>query len=200
MAARRAQTTGAGARLPLEIFLRRRGRRRLGAFVFGLVLAAALAAADRRGWFVQDGDWSKYHGRSFTVARVVDGDTLDVDVPDGKHAHTRIRLWGIDTPEMNVGKPELGPQPWAVEATDRARALADGKRVTLELQSHEIRDRYGRLLAYVRLPDGTYLNEQLVLAGLARADRRFPHERMDRYLLLEEQARRDGIGLWRKEK
>lgn len=197
MARRDTRNTGRPA---LDLFLRRRRRRQISAAVLGLVLLAALAAVDRRGWFVQDGDWGKYHNRSFEVARVVDGDTLDVDVPDGKRSHTRVRLWGIDTPEMNVGKPQAGPQPWAAEATQRARELAEGQRVTLELQSREIRDRYGRLLAHVRLPDGSYLNEQLVLEGLARADRRFSHERMDRYVLLEQQARRDGVGLWTKAK
>lgn len=165
----------------------------------GLVLLAALATLDRRGWFVHSADWQTYEGRQFTVVRVVDGDTLDVDAPDGERPRTRVRLWGINAPEMNVGKPQAGPQPWAVEATQQARELAEGKRVRLELQSHEIRDRYGRLLAYVRLPDGSYLNERLVLAGLARVDRRFPHERMQRYVLLEQQARRQGVGLWQKE-
>ncbi|MHC4596883.1 MAG: hypothetical protein ACYS19_18295, partial [Planctomycetota bacterium] len=44
-------------------------------------------------------DFQKYHTKTFTVVNVVDGDTVDVDVPDGEYKYTRIRLWGIDTPE-----------------------------------------------------------------------------------------------------
>jgi len=51
-------------------------------------------------------DTEKYHGKTFTVSNVVDGDTIDIDVPDGEYEHTRIRLWGIDTPESK--SPKVG--------------------------------------------------------------------------------------------
>ena len=44
-------------------------------------------------------DSKKYHGNSFNVIKVVDGDTIDIDVADGGKSFTRIRLWGVDTPE-----------------------------------------------------------------------------------------------------
>jgi len=52
------------------------------------------------------GDVARYHGKTFTVVNVVDGDTIDVDVPDGEYEHTRIRLWGVDTPETK--SPKVG--------------------------------------------------------------------------------------------
>lgn len=178
----------------------RRWRRRLAGPIATLLVAALLLLADRFGLVNRSGDhgtdWQRYQHQSFTVVHVVDGDTLDVDQPDGKKAHTRVRLWGIDTPEMNVGKPQLGPEPYAAEATVLAKMLADGQTVELELEASEIRDRYGRLLAYIQLSDGRWLNEELVRAGLARADRRFAHPKMQRYIALEQEARKERLGMW----
>ena len=46
------------------------------------------------------GDTDRYHDKTFRVARVVDGDTLDIQVADRDKPVTRIRLWGVDTPEV----------------------------------------------------------------------------------------------------
>lgn len=164
-----------------------------------LVALLVLAIADRRGGLLLAGsDPHRYEGRTFRVVAVVDGDTLDLDVPDGDRPTTRVRLWGIDTPEM--GRPHAVParpaEPWAREATDTARGLALGREVTITLEPRRIRDFYGRLLAFVTLPDGEVLNETLLAEGLARADDRWPHRHLDRYARLEAQARHDGRGRW----
>ena len=53
-------------------------------------------------------DGQKYHGKTFTVVNIVDGDTFDLDIPDGEHETTRIRPLGIDTPETKHPKyPEI---------------------------------------------------------------------------------------------
>jgi endonuclease YncB( thermonuclease family) len=46
------------------------------------------------------------------------------------------------------------------------------------------------------LPDGAVLNEQMLLAGLAVADDRWPHRHDDRYRLLQLQAQRERVGRW----
>ena len=51
-------------------------------------------------------DVRKYHGKTFTVVNAVDGDTIDINIPDGKYEQTRIRLWGVDTPETK--HPSIG--------------------------------------------------------------------------------------------
>ncbi len=66
----------------------------------------------------------------------------------------------------------------------------------VRLEAHRLRGRYGRLLAYIVLPDGTVLNERLLSEGLAQADDRWPHRDMDRYRQLEDQAKREKRGLW----
>ena len=50
-------------------------------------------------------DFDKYNQKEFTVVKVVDGDTLDIDIPDAQYKTTRIRLIGVDTPETK--KPKL---------------------------------------------------------------------------------------------
>jgi len=86
---------------------------------------------------------------------------------------------------------------FARESTEAARRLADGKKITLYLdEKHETRGKYGRLLAYVELPDGTVLNESLISHGYAYADLRFRHSYYQKYRKLEAAARSLNKGLW----
>ena len=147
------------------------------------------------------GDISKYHGRQFTVVKVVDGDTLDIDIPDlsadggRQYSHTRIRLWGIDTPETK--DPRTGPMYFGKEASDFATKLAFGKQVTIFLdKDRKSRDKYHRLLAYIQLPDGTFLNEVLLNEGYAYAYLPFKHGLFNKYKQLESIARSQKKGLW----
>lgn len=138
-------------------------------------------------------DFTCYHDHTFRVTHVVDGDTVHVDAPDGDKHETIIRLWGVDTPEMHgVEVPEYyGP-----EAFRFVRGVVLEQAVRLELVPGKTRDRYGRLLAYVYLPDGSMLNEQLIEQGYAYADTRFPHPFKAKFVKLEKRARQDRIGLW----
>ena len=140
-------------------------------------------------------DIQKYEGRQFTVVKVVDGDTLDIDIPDANYSHTRIRLWGVDTPETK--DPRTGPMFFGKEASEFASNAALGKRVTIHLEKdRNSRDKYHRLLAYVQLPDKTYLNEVLLSEGYAYADLRFKHGLYNKYKQLESAARSQKKGLW----
>ncbi|MHC4570682.1 MAG: thermonuclease family protein [Planctomycetota bacterium] len=139
-------------------------------------------------------DFEKYHTKTFTVINVVDGDTIDIDVPDGKSEHSRIRLWGIDTPETK--HPEFGVMYFGPEAADFATSLVLGKPVTVYLEEHRTRGYYGRLLAYVKLPDDGFLNEVLLNEGFAYADLRFKHSFYNKYKQLEAAARSQKKGLW----
>ena len=76
--------------------------RRVAPLLVAAIVGGGLILADRQGWLGQRprGDFEQFHRASFTVPHVSDGDTLDVDCPDpvtGRQ-HTRIRLWGVDTP------------------------------------------------------------------------------------------------------
>ncbi len=126
------------------------------------------------------------------VARVIDGDTLDVDL-DGRRE--RVRLLGVDAPEM--GRHERPADYFAREATAFVRRLADYRRVILRGDpGHENRDDYGRLLRYLNLPDGRCLNVELLRQGYAHALTRYPFSRMKEFRRLEREARDAGRGLW----
>ena len=140
-------------------------------------------------------DFEKYHAKKFTVVKVVDGDTLDINIPDANYQHTRIRLWGIDTPETK--DPRRGPMYFGKEASDYATKLTLDKQVTIYLdEGRNTRDKYHRLLAYIQLPDGKFLNEELLSEGYAYADLRFKHSFYNKYKQLEAFARSHKLGLW----
>ena len=181
-------------------------RRRTAIFVLCLLTVFVFIWLDhspiRRRWQAQPKseeqakayDFEKYHQKSFTVAGVVDGDTIDIDIPDGKYNRTRIRLWGIDTPESK--SPKYGVMYFGPEAADFTTKLALGKQVTVYLEERRTRGKFGRLLAYVQLPDGRFLNKVLLTEGFAYADLRFRHSFYNKYKQLEASARSQKKGLW----
>ena len=177
--------------------LRYLARRAVWAAVI-VAVGAALIAADRRGLFglAIEPDYGRYHGRSFRIVKVVDGDTLDVNVRDDRAGRqtTRIRLWGVDTPE--TVKPDTPTQHFGPEASACTKRLCSGRRVRLELVKGSTRGTHGRLLAYVILPDGRTLNAVLIAEGYGYADPRFDHPRKSEYRSLQRRARKGGLGLW----
>lgn len=139
-------------------------------------------------------DLQKYHAKTFRVTNVLDGDTLEIDIPDANYNHTRIRLWGIDTPETK--HPDFGVMYFGPQAAEFAKQLTFGKKVTVYLDETRTRGYYGRLLAYVLLPDDRFLNEVLVAEGFAYSDLRFDHGFYNTYKQLEAGARSAKKGLW----
>ena len=140
-------------------------------------------------------DVNKYHGKIFKVINIVDGDTIDIDVPDGAYEKTRIRLLGIDTPE--TARSPQGAMYYGKEASEFAEKLCLDKEVTVLIDTvSRARDKYGRLLAYLVLADGTVVNELLVKEGFAYADLRFAHSRYQKYAQMQDVAVREKRGLW----
>ena len=140
-------------------------------------------------------DLDTYHGETFTVAHVIDGDTLDIDIPDGRYERARARLLGIDAPETH--SEQAPPMFFGPQATKRLRELAFGKSVVIYLDApNPTRGKYGRLLAYVQLPDGRFVNEVLLSEGCVYADLRFRHSFFNKYQQLEASARSRKKGLW----
>jgi len=167
--------------------------------IVALILASALMGADHLGLFghrpeAATGDYERYHDREFRVVHVVDGDTLDVDAPDRDKPSTRVRLWGVDTPETR--HPAKSVQHYGREATDFTRTACDQQTVRLGLVAGKTRDRYGRLLAYVTLPDGRMLNRELVRLGYGYADPRYRHPHQEQFELLQAEALAARRGLW----
>jgi micrococcal nuclease len=156
-----------------------------------LILSYSRIRPDARP--VPGSDYETYHNKILKCIHVADGDTIDVDWPDGQKDKTRIRLWGVDTPETD--KSPGGEQYFGPEASAFTKSFALGKPVRLELVRDDTRGKYGRLLAYVYVGD-VMLNEALLENGFAYADRRFAHWRRSRFVQLEDRAKKRGVGLW----
>ncbi|WP_324825160.1 thermonuclease family protein [Sinanaerobacter sp. ZZT-01] len=100
---------------------------------------------------------------SCDVIRVVDGDTFVALLNEQEE---KVRLIGVDTPESVHPDKSKNTEAGAL-ASEYASGLLENQTVQLELDVQE-RDKYGRILAYVYLEDGTFLNEKLILDGYAK--------------------------------
>ena len=96
------------------------------------------------------------------VVRVIDGDTVRVCCVFGDRV--TIRYIGIDTPETH--HPMKGVEHYGKEASEANRKLVDGKTVRMEFDVQQF-DKYGRILAYIYLEDGTFVNAWLGEKALA---------------------------------
>lgn len=123
------------------------------------------------------------------VKYVIDGDTFILE------DNQKIRMIGINAPEVDHPKYRKKGQRFGKESKVYLRKRIQGKDVKLK-KGLEGYDRYGRRLAYVYLPDGTFVNREMVLLGYAETFRRFPFEHKEEFLRLERDAQTRKLGLW----
>jgi micrococcal nuclease len=130
-----------------------------------------------------------FESRTCRVLRVVDGDTFVL-----AGSKERVRLIGANTPE--TVKPDWPVEPWGPEASQFTKKFLAGGEVRLEFDG-DPRDKYGRLLAYVWVGN-RMLNEELLRAGLARAEMqyRYSKEMKSRFRRAEAEARNSRRGIW----
>ena len=135
-------------------------------------------------------------GSLHKVLRVIDGDTVVIATETGS---IRLRVIGIDTPE--TVHPSRPVEPFGPQATARAKSLLSGKTVRIQYDpdpKHDRWDKYGRLLAYLDLPDGRDYGLVMVSEGLAKCYRKFSFCRVSRYVAAEEKATIEKLGLWQR--
>ena len=168
--------------------MRRRFRRRPRWSVGIVVMLVALGAIAR--WYAGPrlSPPESLGEGSYTIERVVDGDTLLLT------NRARIRLMGVDTPESV--KPNHPVEPWGPEATEFTKDFVSSGTIRLRFDKERI-DRYDRFLAYVWVDD-KMLNEELVLAGLARYSPhfRFSQSMKKRFDKAQQRAKEAGRGIW----
>jgi micrococcal nuclease len=111
---------------------------------FFVLLFCGQAAAEADKWY--------------NVKWVDDGDTIVL--MDGRH----VRYIGINSPEIE--HEDQKAEPYGYEAKKFNKTLVFSKKVRLELDTQKY-DRYGRLLAYVFLNDGTFVNAKMIEEGRA---------------------------------
>jgi len=122
------------------------------------------------------------------VKRVSDGDTIVLR--DGRH----LRYIGINAPE--VAHENQKAEPFGDKAEALNRRLILGRKVRLEFD-RERKDRYGRLLAYVFLEDGTFVNAALLARGYAYVLVRKPNVAYEKILLAaQRRAMSERKGIW----
>ncbi len=159
--------------------MRKRSGTLLTAALIALFVAALFILRDRDiGDLVAQREFSG-------TARIVDGDSLEI-------ADRRVRLFGVDAPELDQSCLDRGGHeyPCGVHARAALRRLVGERPVTC---LREGRDRFGRILARCRSAAGEELNTALVLAGWAVA---YAGADGNAYRRIEREAQRSRVGLW----
>lgn len=129
----------------------------------------------------------------YSVVRVVDGDTIKVDV-DG--VEETVRLIGMNTPE--TVDPRRPVECFGKEASLKAQELLDGQLVRLQTEASQgERDKYHRLLAYVTREDGLFFNKHMIEQGYAyEYTYRLPYQYQSEFMAAQKEAEAAGRGLW----
>jgi micrococcal nuclease len=124
----------------------------------------------------------------YTVKWVNDGDTIVLTNA------WRVRYIGIDAPEIDHQNQKAQPFGYQARSFNKKRVLS--QKIGLEFDKERY-DRYGRLLAYIFLADGTFLNEEVLENGLAFCLHIRPNEKYDKRLLkAQQEAMKAQKGLW----
>jgi micrococcal nuclease len=129
------------------------------------------------------------------VVRAVDGDTIKISLNDKDET---VRLIGINTPESV--DPRVDVECFGKEASDKMKELVSGRDVRIEYDpTQQVRDKYNRILAYVYLDDGTFINQKMVEDGYAfEYTYNVPYMYQKEFKALEYSARSNEAGLWNK--
>ncbi|MCX6160492.1 MAG: thermonuclease family protein [Ignavibacteriae bacterium] len=143
-------------------------------------------------------------GVDLFVERVVDGDTFVLSTGE------KVRLLGIDTPEkyeskkLNKDAEMSGQDKKTIKklgmlASDYVKGFVEGKKVRLEKEpNYDDKDRYGRLLRYIYLEDGTFVNGKIIRDGYAQVYEKYPISKLDELRKYQREARENQRGLWGK--
>lgn len=129
----------------------------------------------------------------FQVVKVIDGDTILVDI-EGKNRS--VRLIGINAPETD--DPRKKVECFGKEAKEKAIDLLTDKKVNLKSDPTQAdKDKYGRLLRYVFLEDGTNFNKLMIEEGYAfEYTYNIPYQYQKEFKLAQKQAEENKKGLW----
>ncbi len=127
------------------------------------------------------------------VSRVIDGDTVKVFL---NNETVTVRLIGIDTPEIDEKRAQI--ECFGLEASERAKILLTGKNIYLEPDESQLdKDRYGRLLRYIWLDDGTNINEKMIAEGYAyEYTYDVPYKYQKEFKTAQINAQQNKVGLW----
>jgi len=138
----------------------------------------------------------------FHITKVIDGDTFEIETGE------KVRLLGIDTPEkwesnkLNKDSERTGKDKETIKqlgklASDYSESiLLNTKVLLLPDSTNSDTDRYGRLLRYAYLEDGTFFNLEIIQEGYAYAYTKYPIIYQNLFLTAQSDARLQKRGLW----
>ena len=104
-----------------------------------------------------------------TIKRVVDGDTVDVDIDLGFGvvlANERVRIMGIDTPESRTR--DLVEKKFGLAAKAKLKDIL-GKKAILKCEKYDAKGKFGRILGDFSTADGQMATKILIETGHAVA-------------------------------
>lgn len=169
------------------------------------------SALIKNGEIVYPSEQLKKNTIPVTVLRVLDGDTIEVDV--GKGVKKEIRFAGVDAPETAKNYPEFkktiivdGKSEYFEKLTVKASGQYGGDEATAYLISLGVKpgvvilmdkatllDAYKRDVSNLYKTDGTFINREMITGGWAYST----NTRTD-FAPLEAQAKKDKKGMWGK--
>lgn len=157
------------------------------------VAAWALFFAEQAGWLNGAGQFMQTNQPGlYTVTRFSDGDTIVIDMNGKKES---IRFIGVDTPETH--KPNAPVQCYGTAASAYTKNVIGNKKVKLVADPLSTnRDRYDRLLRYVYLTDGTFMNQRLVEEGFGFYYPHFPFTKSKQFESAQLKAQAANKGVW----
>ena len=158
---------------------------KLAPYLYVILLSACLSACSPLIESEEASPISPPSGDVALVVYVIDGDTIEVE---SQGQEFRVRYIGVDTPERD--------EPFYDEATAANLTLVGDEEIIL-VQDVSETDQYGRLLRYVYLQDGTFVNAELISQGYGRVVTFPPDVAQAEFLAsLQKDARESQRGLW----
>jgi micrococcal nuclease len=170
--------------------------------VVSLLLISQLARGDIYKWVDQKGNlhftniyrtvpetYRENVESRIWVKRVINGNTLLLSSGE------QVELIGIKTSVTRRFTKSVST--YMKEASLFIKQLVEGKKIRLEFD-WETKGRYGRLLAYVYLMDGTFLNAEIIKQGYGFAYTKYPFKYVEEFRQYEREARENGRGLWKE--
>ncbi|MFH1772737.1 MAG: thermonuclease family protein [Patescibacteria group bacterium] len=129
----------------------------------------------------------------YKVIKIIDGDTVIVDI---NGVNETIRLIGINTPETK--DPRKLVECFGIEASNKAEELLNNKLVFLEKDvTQKEKDKYNRLLRYIKTKDGLFYNLEIIKQGYAyEYTYIIPYKYQSEFKEAENYARINKLGLW----
>lgn len=131
-----------------------------------------------------------YNYKDIVVEKVIDADTIEL--ADGR----RLKLIGVELPKTQAHKA-ASQSLQTFQYYQFLKEMIEGKKINIELDVEKY-DQYGRLLAYVYLSDGTFVNAEVLRRGYGQPRVESTNTRYkDTFFRLYKEAKDNKRGLWK---